>query len=53
MLRTSPAALASHHFQHILNDPKFDIFYGAPVLIVISAGAGPWATEDALSQQRT
>jgi len=37
MLRTSPAALASLHFQHILNDPKFDIFYGAPVLIVISA----------------
>jgi nitroreductase len=30
MLRTSAAALASHHFQHILNDPKFDIFYGAP-----------------------
>jgi nitroreductase len=25
MLRTSPAALASHHFQHILNDAKFDI----------------------------
>jgi nitroreductase len=46
MLRTSPAALALHHFQHILNDAKFDIFYGAPVLIVISAAAGPWATED-------
>jgi nitroreductase len=26
LLKTSPAALASHHFQHILNDPKFDIF---------------------------
>ena len=26
LLRTSPVALASHHFQHILNDPKFDIF---------------------------
>jgi len=25
MLRTSQAALASHHFLHILNDPKFDI----------------------------
>ncbi len=46
MLRTSPAALASHHFQHVLNDAKFDIFYGAPVLIVISAGAGHWAIED-------
>jgi nitroreductase len=46
MLRTSPAALALHHFQHVLNAAKFDIFYGAPVLIVISAGAGPWAIED-------
>jgi len=48
MLKTSPAALASHHFHFlpILNDPKFDIFYGAPVLIVISAPAGPWAIED-------
>ena len=46
MLRTSAAALASHHFQHILEDPKFDIFYGAPVLVIISAAAGPWATED-------
>ena len=46
MLRTSPAALASHHFLQILNDPKFDIFYGAPVLIVISAAASPWAIGD-------
>jgi nitroreductase len=46
MLRTSPAALAPHHFLDILNDPKFDIFYGAPVLVVISAAAGPWAVED-------
>jgi hypothetical protein len=36
LLRTSPIALASHHFQHILVDPKFDI-YSAPALIVISA----------------
>ena len=46
MLRTSPAGLVSHHFQHILTDPKFDIFYGAPVLIVISAARGPWAIGD-------
>jgi nitroreductase len=46
MLGTAQAALASHHFPHILNDPKFDIFDGAPVLAVISAGAGPWALED-------
>jgi nitroreductase len=46
MLRTSPAALASHHFQNILADPEFDIVYGAPVLIAISAAASPWAVED-------
>jgi nitroreductase len=46
MLRTSPAALASHHFLHILNDPNLDIFYGAPVLVVISAAGGPWAVEN-------
>jgi nitroreductase len=46
LLRTSPAALASHHFLHILNDPKFDIFYSAPALVVISAAPGPWITED-------
>src|SRR5665647_3100762 len=46
MLRTSPAAL-SHHFQEILRDPKFDIFYRAPALIVISSVAeSPWAVEN-------
>ena len=39
MVKTTPAGLLSHsrHFQGILNDPKFDIFYHAPALIVISA----------------
>ncbi|MBY0383361.1 MAG: nitroreductase family protein, partial [Xanthobacteraceae bacterium] len=46
MLRTSPTPLAAHHFQELLSDPKFDIFYDAPVLAVISAAAGPWAIED-------
>ena len=47
MLRTSPAALLSHHFQEVLNDPKFNIFYNAPVLIVISSvEEEPWAIED-------
>ena len=46
MLRTSPAALASSHFQSILENPEFDIFYHAPALIVISAAAGPWIVED-------
>ncbi|HVJ40444.1 MAG TPA: nitroreductase [Dongiaceae bacterium] len=46
MLRTSAAAL-SHHFQEVLSDPAFDIFYDAPVLVVISASAeSPWATVD-------
>jgi nitroreductase len=37
----------SHHFQEILNDPNFDIFYGAPALIVISTVTHiPWAIED-------
>jgi nitroreductase len=47
LLRTSPAGLVSHHFQELLSDPKFDIFYHAPVLVVISAIAeSPWAVED-------
>jgi nitroreductase len=46
MLRTSAASLASHHFQSVLENPEFDIFYHAPALIVISASAGPWIVED-------
>ena len=47
MLRSSPIGLVSHHFDQILNDPNFDIFYHAPVLIVISTVTEiPWAVED-------
>jgi len=46
MLRTSPAALATPHFQAVLTNPDFNIFYHAPVLIVISAVNGPWMVED-------
>jgi nitroreductase len=47
MLKTTPAGLLSHHFKEILNDPTFNIFYHAPVLIVICAGVTtPWAIED-------
>lgn len=47
MLRSSPVGLMSHHFHQILNDSNFDIFYHAPVLIVISTVAEiPWAVED-------
>lgn len=46
-LRTTPVGLASHHFQEILSNPNFDIFYHAPALILISAVAqSPWAVED-------
>jgi nitroreductase len=47
MVRTTPIGLMSHHFNEILNDANFDIFYHAPVLIVISTVAEvPWAVED-------
>ena len=46
MVRVTPLALMSHHFQQILNDPDFDIFYHAPALIVISTTSDiPWAVE--------
>ena len=38
MLRSSPAGLAPHRFQEILEDKSFDLFYGGSTLIVI---AGP------------
>ena len=47
MLSTTPAALLSHHFEEILSDTKFDIFYRAPALILISSVAeSPWAVEN-------
>jgi nitroreductase len=47
MLKTTPLGLMSHHFDQILNDAGFDIFYHAPVLIVICSVAEiPWAVED-------
>jgi len=47
MVRTSPVGLMSHHFEQILNDPNFDIFYHAPALIVISTVSEiAWAVED-------
>jgi nitroreductase len=45
-LRKPPTELASPHFRSLLDDPHFNIFYNAPVLVVISAPAGPWAVED-------
>jgi nitroreductase len=47
MLKSSPIGLMSHHFQEILNDENFDIFYRAPALIVISTISQiPWTVED-------
>lgn len=47
MLASSPAGLLSHHFESVLGDAQFDIFYGAPALIVIaSSTTNPWATEN-------
>ena len=47
VLRSTPLGLVSHHFDQILNDQSFDIFYHAPVLIVIcSVAEMPWAVED-------
>jgi nitroreductase len=51
MVATMPADMASGaraaHFRTMLDDPAFQIFYHAPVLIVISGNApGPWIVED-------
>jgi nitroreductase len=47
MLATMPASRHSDHFRSLLGDPTFQIFYRAPVLIVISAIAqAPWIVED-------
>ena len=47
MLRTTPAGLVSHHFEEMLGNPAFDIFYNAPVLILISSSDDqPWGTID-------
>ena len=46
LLKASLAAPA-HPFREMLNDPKFDVFYRAPVLIVIAAAEPTdWAVED-------
>lgn len=37
MLRSSPAGLVSHHFEEILGNEAFHIFYHAPALILVSA----------------
>lgn len=47
LLRTPPGGPHADHFKSLLNDADFQIFYHAPVLILISASAaGPWIVED-------
>jgi nitroreductase len=50
MLATMAADIAGargEHFQTMLGDPAFQIFYHAPLLILISGNApGPWIIED-------
>lgn len=47
MLATTPAGQLSQHFQGILSDRSFNIFYHAPALILIcSLIDDPWAVEN-------
>jgi len=47
ILRVAPRDLGTHNFEKILRDPDFDIFYRAPVLIIISSlTANQWAVEN-------
>jgi nitroreductase len=47
MLNHMPEGGDASHFQQILSDPNFDIFYQAPVLTVICNNVdSPWAIED-------
>ncbi len=47
VLRNPPATMNAHHVRKVLGDPDFDIFHGAPALVVISCRThSPWAVED-------
>lgn len=47
MLKTMGDSPNAAHFRSRLSDPHFQIFYHAPVLVLISATAqGPWIVED-------
>lgn len=37
VLRDPPRGLPAAHFRELLSDPQFDIFYGAPALILVSS----------------
>jgi len=47
LLATASAGPQAEHLQTVLGDTSFQIFYRAPVLVLISgAAAGPWISED-------
>lgn len=47
ILRAPPKDTGAHHFEQMLRDPDFDIFYRAPVLVLISSmTANQWAVEN-------
>jgi nitroreductase len=47
MLANTPAGLLSHHVDTVLHEANFDIFYGAPALVLIcSTTDHPWAVEN-------
>ncbi len=47
MLRTTPAGLVSHHFEEMVGNISFQIFYHAPVMILVSATEdGQWGVID-------
>jgi nitroreductase len=47
VLRTPPVDIPPHRIRELLNDANFDIFYGAPTLIVVSSiTEGHWMIEN-------
>jgi len=47
MLATTPVSAQPNHFRSMLDDANFQIFYHAPVLVLISAATeGAWVIED-------
>ncbi|MGB8181840.1 MAG: nitroreductase [Stellaceae bacterium] len=47
VLRMPPAGVPPHHIREMVSNPEFDIFYSAPVLILISSvSRGQWALEN-------
>lgn len=46
LLRSVDEMPRSGHFRDLLSDPHFQLFYGAPALVVISSSDAQWAVED-------